>query len=372
MTTHQAPIHIEPKPSWPHAQDLYRLDAWSQGYFSIQNARLVVTPNPSTQIDLAEIVQGLRDRGLHPPILLRFTDILTDRLSKIARAFRDEMQDQEYKGDYRPVYPIKVNQQHHVVEELSRVGSALGFGLEVGSKPELLAVMAMSTADQLIICNGFKDARYIEAITLASKLGRNIVPVVENAGELRQVIAQAERYNIRPTIGVRVKLFTPGEGRWKDSAGFRSKFGLFVSELLDMVTILKDHDMLDCLKLLHCHAGSQIQNIRKVKDVIAELTHVYVELQRLGVNIDMLDIGGGLGVDYTGDQANDTSSINLHPRGVCRRRRVPHQEHLRRRERPPPHHRHRVRPRHGRLQQRAHRQRPRLHRPGPFQNPTTD
>ncbi len=295
------------------AADLYRVEAWSQGYFQISNRGTVLAcPAENQQIDLAEVVAGLRERGLHPPVLLRFTDILSDRLNKIARAFRDEMNDQHYKGDYRPVYPIKVNQQHHVVEELSRVGSKLGFGLEVGSKPELLAVMAMSSPDphQLIICNGFKDSRYIEAIILASKLGRTIVPVVENAGELRQVIRHADNYDIRPTIGVRVKLFTPGEGRWKDSAGFRSKFGLFVSELLDMVGTLKEHDMLDCLKLLHCHAGSQIQNIRKVKDVIAELCHVYAELRRLGVGIEMLDIGGGLGVDYTGEQASDAGSMN--------------------------------------------------------------
>ncbi len=307
---------VEPKPAQPawttaDAADLYRIDAWSQGYFKISpRGSVVVTPAPGIEIDLAEVVNGLRERAIHPPVLLRFTDILSDRLTKIADAFRDEMIDQQYQGDYRPVYPVKVNQQHHVVEELSRVGSALGFGLEVGSKPELLAVMAMSTADRLIICNGFKDARYIEAIILASKLGRTIVPVVENAGELRQVIAQAHNHDIRPTLGVRVKLFTPGEGRWKDSAGVRSKFGLFVDELLDMVESLREHDMLDCLKLLHCHAGSQIQNIRKVKDTIGELTHIYAELRRLGVPIEMLDIGGGLGVDYTGDQANDPGSMN--------------------------------------------------------------
>lgn len=293
--------------------ELYRIESWASGYFRVSDrGHVVATPIEGVEVDLVEIVEGLRERGLHPPVLLRFTDILADRLRKIAQAFRGAMSEHEYKGDYRPVYPIKVNQQHHVVDELSRVGAALGFGLEVGSKPELLAVMALSShnPDQLIICNGFKDAKYIEAVVLATKLGRPIVPVVENVGELRLVIEQARKYGIRPTIGVRVKLFTPGEGRWKDSAGFRSKFGLFVSELLDMVRVLREHDMLDCLKLLHCHAGSQIQNIRKVKETIAELCRVYVELKRQGVGLTMLDIGGGLGVDYTGDQANDFGSMN--------------------------------------------------------------
>ncbi len=304
-----------PKTHWTvdDAIDLYRVDAWSNGFFTVnERGHAAATPRAGVEIDLVDLVEGLRERGLHTPVLLRFTDILSDRLREIAGAFHDAMREHEYRADYRPVYPVKVNQQHHVVEELSRVGSRLGFGLEVGSKPELLAVMAMSSPnpDQLIICNGFKDARYIEAVILAKKLGRNIIPVVENAGELRLVIDFARRYAVRPAIGVRVKLFTPGEGRWKDSAGFRSKFGLFVGELLAMVRTLDDQGMLDCLTLLHCHAGSQLQNIRKIKDTIAELCHVYVELKRMGAGLSMLDIGGGLGVDYTGDQTNDFASMN--------------------------------------------------------------
>jgi arginine decarboxylase len=211
------------------------------------------------------------------------------------------------------VYPIKVNQQHHVVAELSEFGRALGFGLEVGSKPELLAVMALTTPspEQLIICNGFKDAQYIEAVILSGKLGRAIVPVVENIEELQLIIRYAEKYGVRPKIGVRVKLAASGAGRWKESSGTRSKFGLFVSELLDMVEMLESHGMLDCLELLHCHNGSQVHDIRNVKAAVTELTHIYLELKRLGATgLTMIDIGGGLAVDYRGDQSNSESSMN--------------------------------------------------------------
>src|SRR5690606_4071932 len=193
----------------------------------------------------------------------------------------------DYRNRYAAVFPIKVNQQRLVVEEVFRYGKAHGFGLEVGSKPELLAVMAMTedSPDRLIVCNGFKDSSYIEAVILATKLGRTIIPVVENYSELDLILRQADRHGVRPRIGVRVKLSSEGSGRWRQSAGDRSKFGLFVSEIIEAVETLKARGMLDCLQLVHCHPGSQLQDIRRVKEAINELAHVYVELVRLGAGL---------------------------------------------------------------------------------------
>ena len=309
---------VEPEQaSWTieDARALYRVEAWSEGYFGVSPSGTVVA-GPDVQagrgVDLLEVVHGLRDRGITPPVLLRFSDILAHRLRALHDAFDGAMRENDYKGAYTAVYPIKVNQQRQVVDEIARIGRVHGFGLEVGSKPELLAVLALTSGqrDQLIVCNGFKDAPYIEAVVLASKLGRRIVPVVESLREAELIIKYAEQYGVRPSIGVRVKLASKGAGRWKDSAGAKSKFGLFVSELLSMMDLLRDHGMLDCLRLLHCHSGSQLHDIQNVKGVIAELAHVYVQLVREGAGLEFLDVGGGLAVDYTGGQTNDPSSMN--------------------------------------------------------------
>ena len=246
-------------------------------------------------------------------MVLRFSDILRHRLTALHAAFAKAIAENDYRGDYAAVYPIKVNQQRPVVEEIYRHGAAFGFGLEVGSKPELLAVMALTGGDRSgrpIVCNGFKDSDYLEAVILATKLGRNIFPVIENMNELHLVIAHAERYGVRPQLGVRVKLATRGTGRWRDSAGERSKFGLTASELLDMLARLDAHGMKDCLRLVHCHAGSQLHDIARVKDVIGELAHVYGELVALGAGLEYLDVGGGLGVDYDGSQSSTLASVN--------------------------------------------------------------
>ena len=210
------------------------------------------------------------------------------------------------------MFPIKVNQQRLVVEEVYRYGKEFGFGLEAGSKPELLAVMAMTedAPERMIVCNGFKDDSYIEAVILATKLGRTIIPVIENFDELRLVLRNADKYQVRPRIGVRVKLASEGAGRWRDSAGEKSKFGLFVSEILELVDTLREHEMLDCLELVHCHPGSQLQDIRRVKDAINELAHVYAELKLMGTGVKYIDVGGGLGVDYDGSGTNFESSMN--------------------------------------------------------------
>lgn len=322
------------------AARLYRVDQWGQGYFGVgADGRVKVRPGRSSddEIDLPEVVEGLADRGLRTPLLIRFSDILADRLRSLHDAFESAIAEHEFGGRYLAVYPIKVNQQRPVVEEVYRYGREFDFGLEVGSKPELLAVMAMTAEaeERLIVCNGFKDDEYIEAVILSTKLGRNIIPVVEKFSELRLILKHAAAYGVRPTIGVRVKLATRGAGRWRDSAGERSKFGLFVSEILEMIDLLAEHEMLDCLKLLHCHPGSQIQDIRQLKEAIGELGHVYAEMVRLGVPLEYVDVGGGLGVDYDGSRTSFESSMNYTLEeyaaevvyrlgGVCDEREVPH------------------------------------------------
>ena len=320
--------------------DLYHVNAWGKGYFSINDAGHVVV-RPDTQgtnvIDLFEVVEGLKARDLTTPVVVRFSDILAHRLKHIHAAFAQAIAENNYKNRYAAVFPIKVNQQRLVVEEVYRYGKEFGFGLEVGSKPELLAVMAMSedAPDRLIVCNGFKDDSYIEAVTLATKLGRTIIPVVENFEELGLILKHADAYGVRPRIGVRVKLFSEGSGRWSASAGEKSKFGLFITEIVELFNVLKARDMLDCLQLVHCHPGSQLQDIRRVKDAINELAHVYAELKLMGAGLQYIDVGGGLGVDYDGSGTNFSSSMNYtlneyasdvvyRVASVCNARNIPH------------------------------------------------
>jgi arginine decarboxylase len=297
------------------ALELYNVPAWGLGYFSINEAgNVVVRPDttPAHEIDLLDVVQGLQARDLAAPVVIRFSDILKHRLRHLAEAFARAIAENDYKNRYAAVFPIKVNQQRLVVDEVYRYGAEFGFGLEVGSKPELLAVMATteSASDRLIICNGFKDSSYIEAVILATKLGRTIIPVVENFSELELILRHATTHNVRPRIGVRVKLASEGSGRWRDSAGEKSKFGLFVTEIMELLAVLKARGMEDCLKLVHCHPGSQLQDIRRVKEAINELAHVYAELKLAGAGLEYIDVGGGLGVDYDGTNTNYASSMN--------------------------------------------------------------
>ena len=319
---------------------LYQVDSWGSGYFGVNEAgHVVVRPDQQAgrEIDLHDVVEGLKARDLTAPVVIRFSDIIAHRLKGLNDAFAQAIAENDYRNRYSAVFPIKVNQQRLVVEEVYRSGAAYGFGLEVGSKPELLVVMAMTeeNQDRLIICNGFKDDSYIETVTLAAKLGRKIVTVVENFVELGLILKHAQKYGIRPNIGVRVKLAAEGAGRWRESAGEKSKFGLFITEILEVVDVLRKADMLDCLKLVHCHIGSQLQDIRRVKDAVTELAHVYAELRLLGAGIEYLDIGGGLGVDYDGSRTNYESSMNYtlneyagdvvyRIASVCNARGIPH------------------------------------------------
>jgi arginine decarboxylase len=295
------------------AADLYEIPRWSKGYFSIsQSGHVLVHPtkDPSQAIDLKQLVDHLQLRGIDLPILVRFRDILRHRLSDIYGAFQTAIAQHQYEGRYLCVYPIKVNQQRQVVEEVLDFGRPYHFGLEAGSKPELLAVAALASNDTPIICNGFKDAEYIETAMLAQKMGRRIIPVVEKYTELGLVLEYAQKVGVRPSIGVRVKLAARGSGRWQGSGGYRSKFGLTVAEVLRGLDELRSRGMQDCLKLLHFHLGSQIPNIRIVKGALIEAARMYAELVKAGAGFEYLDVGGGLGVDYDGSQTNFESSVN--------------------------------------------------------------
>jgi arginine decarboxylase len=295
------------------ASEHYEIERWGKGYFSIApngHVRVHGTKNPEQSIDLKQLVDHLQLRGIGLPILIRFRDILRQRLADIHAAFQGAIAQHQYDGQYFCVYPIKVNQQRQVVEEVLDFGRPYDFGLEAGSKPELLAVMAMATNDTPIICNGFKDAEFIETAMLAHKMGRRIIPVVEKYTELGLILEYARKVGVRPQIGMRVKLAARGGGRWQSSGGYRSKFGLTVAEVRQGLDELKSFGMQDCFKLLHFHLGSQIPSIRIVKGALNEAARVYAELVKEGAGLEYLDVGGGLGVDYDGSQTNFESSVN--------------------------------------------------------------
>jgi arginine decarboxylase len=320
------------------ATELYEIARWGKGYFSVgDNGQVKVHPtqDPRRSIDLKQLVDDLQRRGINLPALIRFRDILQHRVKDIHDAFQAAIAQNEYKGNYICVYPIKVNQQRHVVEEVFEFGRPFNFGLEAGSKPELMAVTAIADNNTPIICNGFKDAEFIEMAMLAQKIGRNIIPVVEKYTELELILDYAEKVGVRPQIGMRVKLAARGGGRWQSSGGYRSKFGLTVGEILRGLDELKKRGMEDCFKLLHFHLGSQIPNIRIIKGALTEAARVYVELHKAGAGLKYMDVGGGLGVDYDGSQTNFESSLNYtleeyagdvvyHLQTVCDEANVPH------------------------------------------------
>ncbi|MEM1211681.1 MAG: biosynthetic arginine decarboxylase [Planctomycetota bacterium] len=291
-------------------RERYGVRSWGADYFEIdRGGNVLVLPVPVGQeawpengICIRRVVDQLRHRGVQTPVLLRFGHILEDRMRRLAETFAGAAGEHGYDGGYRCVYPVKVNQQRHVVEEVLRFGRRFGFGLEAGSKPELLAVLAMVEDERTpIVCNGFKDRRYLEAVVLATKLGRDITPVVERFGELEELIELSAKHGVRPTLGVRVKLSAMGSGKWEASGGERSKFGLSYSELIKAVRQLEGAGMLDCLRMVHAHVGSQVSDIRSVKSAVTELARVYVELRRLGAaGLDTVNVGGGLAVDYVG------------------------------------------------------------------------
>jgi arginine decarboxylase len=303
-------------PTWAieQSEKLYRIQGWGEPYFSI-NAAGHVTVSPKGDrggsLDLLELVEALQQRNLGLPLLIRFSDILEDRIERLNACFAKAIARYKYPGKYQGVFPVKCNQQRHLVEDLVRFGQPYQFGLEAGSKPELMIALAvLKTPNALLICNGYKDREYIETALLATRLGQKPMIVLEQLEEVQLVIDAARRLGIEPVVGVRAKLSTKGIGRWGESSGDRAKFGLTIPEILACVDQLRDAGMLNSLQLLHFHIGSQISAISAIKDAIREASQIYVELGSLGANMQYLDVGGGLGIDYDGSKTNFYASKN--------------------------------------------------------------
>jgi len=294
--------------------ELYNINGWGINYFSInEEGHVVVTPRENcAPVDLKNLLEELQLRDVSAPMLLRFTDILDSRIEKMASCFKVASEEYKYQGQNFIIYPIKVNQMRPVVEEIVGHGKKFNIGLEAGSKTELHAVIAVNTDnDSLIVCNGYKDEDYIELALLAQKMGRRVFVVVEKLSELKLIVKIAKQFKIKPNLGIRIKLASAGSGKWEDSGGDVSKFGLTCSELLEALDILSKNKMKDCLHLIHFHIGSQVNNIRKIKVAIREASQFYVQLHLNGYNVDFVDIGGGLGVDYDGtSSSNSESSVN--------------------------------------------------------------
>ena len=296
------------------SEELYNINGWGTSYFGINDdGHVVVTPRKnSVAVDLKNLVDELQLRDVAAPMLIRFSDILDNRIEKTASCFKQASEEYGYKAQNFIIYPIKVNQMRPVVEEIISHGKKFNLGLEAGSKPELHAVIAINTdSDSLIICNGYKDESYIELALLAQKMGKRIFLVVEKLNELKLIAKMAKQLNVRPNIGIRIKLASSGSGKWEDSGGDASKFGLTSSELLEALDFMQSKGMNDCLKLIHFHIGSQVTKIRRIKTALREASQFYVQLHQLGFPVEFVDIGGGLGVDYDGTRSsNSESSVN--------------------------------------------------------------
>ena len=293
------------------SEELYNINGWGRNYFSVnERGHIVVSPRKGyASVDLKEVMDELQVRDISAPVLLRFPDILDNRIEKISNCFRQASEQYGYTAQNFMIYPIKVNQMRQVVEEIVSYGKKFNIGLEAGSKPELHAVLATNIAENaLIICNGYKDESYIELALLAQKMGRRIYLVVEKLNELRMIAEISKRLKVRPNVGIRIKLSSTGSGKWSESGGDQSKFGLNSSELLEAIDILDRRDMKDCLKLIHFHIGSQINKIRVIKNALREATQFYVQLSKLDFGVEFIDIGGGLGVDYDGTRSSSSES----------------------------------------------------------------
>ncbi len=294
--------------------ELYNINGWGVNYFNInEKGHVYVTPRKDgVQIDLKELMDELDSRNITAPVLLRFPDILDNRIEKTATCFQKAAKEYNFKAEHFIIYPIKVNQMRPVVEEIISHGKRYNIGLEAGSKPELHAVLATNMdSDSPIICNGHKDQSYIELALLAQKMGKKVFLVAEKLDELERIFEAAKKLNVRPQIGIRIKLAASGTGKWAESGGDASKFGLNSSELLEAARILQEYQMTDCLKLIHFHIGSQITKIRRIQSALREASQFYVQLHAMGFNVEFVDCGGGLGIDYDGTRSsNRESSVN--------------------------------------------------------------
>jgi arginine decarboxylase len=302
--------------SWTveESKELYNIEGWGIGYFDV-NARGHVTVHPTREpergLDLFDLAMDLEAQGVGLPLLLRFSDILRTRIQTLSEKFRSAMREFGYTGNYTTVYPIKVNQQRHIIEEIVQHGEEHGVGLEVGSKPELQAVLALTErTDHVIICNGYKDEEYVRLALMGQKLGHRVLIVLEKISEVDTLLRVARQMDVTPTAGVRIKLSSTGAGRWSESAGEKSKFGLTASELMRVLDKLRAAGRVDILRMVHFHLGSQIPEIRSIKQAMTEVARYYVEFRELGVEIEYVDVGGGLGVDYDGTRSTSSASVN--------------------------------------------------------------
>ncbi|MEY2408434.1 MAG: arginine decarboxylase [Verrucomicrobiota bacterium] len=330
-----------PSPPWDiqAARNLYNIPSWGARYFDINEAgQVVARPLQETgaEIAISDVAEEARARGLKFPLLIRFQDILRHRVEAINLAFRGSIKEYSYQGQYHGVFPIKVNQLREVVEEILDAGKPFNFGLEVGSKPELFAGLALQNqAGALIVCNGYKDAEFIRMALLGIKLGKKVIMVVEKLEELRQIITLSRQANVEPLIGIRARLLAKGAGRWAESGGENAKFGLSTSELLTATALLKSEGLDHCFRLLHFHIGSQVPDILTVKKAVQEAARFYAKLHKMGFQIQFMDVGGGLGVDYDGSRSAFDSSVNYtlqeytndivyYIADVCNAEKVPH------------------------------------------------
>src|SRR5277367_992471 len=330
-----------PPASWdiPAARALYNITGWGAKYFDINEAgHVVATPlrDKGAVVDLTDVIEEARGRGLKFPVLIRFQDILRDRVEAINQAFAASITEFNYQNTYRGVFPIKVNQLREVVEEILDAGKPHQFGLEAGSKPELFAGLALQNQQgSLIICNGYKDTLFIRMALMGIKLGKKVVMVVEKLEELKQIIAVSRQMGVEPILGIRVRLNSKGAGRWAESGGENAKFGLSTAELLTATELLKAENLSHCLKLLHFHIGSQVPDILTVKKAVQEAARFYAKLVKMGFAIEFMDVGGGLGVDYDGSRSAFDSSTNYslqeytndivyYIADVCNAEKVPH------------------------------------------------
>src|SRR3989441_4412343 len=321
------------------ARSLYNIDRWGAKYFDINEAgHVVATPlqEAGATVDLTDVVEEAKARGLKFPVLIRFQDILRHRVQSINEAFRGSIAEFNYQGKYRGVFPIKVNQLREVVEEILDAGKPYNFGLEVGSKPELFAGLVLQAEpDSLIICNGYKDPTFIRMALMGVKLGKKVIMVVEKLEEIRQIITVSRQFGVEPLIGIRSRLLSKGAGKWADSAGENAKFGLTTVELLAAADLLKSEALAHSFKLLHFHIGSQVPDILTVKKAVQEAARFYAKLNKMGFPIEYVDVGGGLGVDYDGSRSAFDSSTNYslqeytndvvyYIADVCNAEKVPH------------------------------------------------
>jgi len=318
-TTHVPPSTTEEtsSPAWTidAARDLYNIEGWGAGYFDInERGHVVVRPDrdrPDRALDLFDLARDLEEQGVALPVLLRFSDILQSRIESLSERFESAIKEFEYQGGYTSVYPIKVNQQRHVVEEIVQFGKAHGVGLECGSKPELQAVLSLSeSTDHIIVCNGYKDEEFMRLALMGQKLGHQVFIVLEQLSELDVLLQAAEDLGVTPSAGVRIKLVAEGAGRWAQSGGEKSKFGLNAAQLMKLIERLRSLGRVDILKLIHFHIGSQVTDIRYIKSALQEVSRYYAEIRKAGVDITHVDVGGGLGVDYDGTGSTSNASVN--------------------------------------------------------------